>query len=420
MAFVLVAVVSASAEAVTLAWNANPEPNIAGYVIAYGTTSGTYPSTVDVGNRTTWQLTGLTGGQRYYFVVRAYNSTGALSPNSAEVDTHALSVSVTSNISPLPVIGQPISWVASSSSAAAEYAFYRFSSGVWTLVQDYSPLNTYTWTPTPVDAGSHQVQVWARVTGSQRSYNAWTSSGTFNILNVAVIVGSLESSVALPASTGTPISWKARAIGGPAPLQYKFLRYKESSGWTIVRDYGTNDTYTWTPGPGDEGTYTLQVWVRPNGSTADYVAWRKKFGSGTSLFNGDDTPGVARYELWRVQSQKKNVEASTSGEPGQPQQITGNAKAFEQGGKHPAEIAKIASGPDLFAAPIAFQNNSAGIRKVYGLDTNGERQLYRELKAGESYELGTYLSHPWVVTDADGNALGLYYPDGQKRTVTLE
>jgi len=101
-------------------------------------------------------------------------------------------------------------------------------------------------------------------------------------------------------------------------------------------------------------------------------------------------------------------------------QIRGNAKALEQGRKHPAEMAKIASGPDLFAAPIAFQNNSAGIRKVYWLDTNGERQLYRELKPGESYELGTYLSHPWVVTDADGNALGLYYPDGQKRTVTLE
>ena len=25
---------------------------------------------------------------------------------------------------------------------------------------------------------------------------------------------------------------------------------------------------------------------------------------------GDDTPGVARYEFWRVQSQKKNVEAA--------------------------------------------------------------------------------------------------------------
>ena len=132
----------------------------------------------------------------------------------------------------------------------------------------------------------------------------------------------------------------------------------------------------------------------------------------------DDTPGIIHYEFWRVQ--KKNVEASTANATNQPQQTTDNAKALEQSRKHPAEMAKIASGPDLFGAPIAFQNNSAGVRKVYWLDKNGERQPYCELKPGEHCEIGTYLSHPWVVTDADGNALGLYSPDGQKRTVTLE
>jgi len=132
----------------------------------------------------------------------------------------------------------------------------------------------------------------------------------------------------------------------------------------------------------------------------------------------DDTPGIIHYEFWRVQ--KKNVEASTANATNQPQQTTDNAKPGEQGRKHPAEMANIVSGPDLFGTPIAFQNNSAAIRKVYWIDTNGERKLYLEIKPGESYGLGTYLSHPWVVTDADGNALGLYFPDGQKRTVTLE
>jgi uncharacterized protein (TIGR03067 family) len=134
----------------------------------------------------------------------------------------------------------------------------------------------------------------------------------------------------------------------------------------------------------------------------------------------DDTPGVIRYEFWKAQPQKKNAEASTSNETNQPQQITVNAKALEPGRKHPAEVAKITSGPDLFPTPIGFQNNAAGIRKVYWLDKNGERRLYLDLKPGESGDIGTYLTHPWVVTDADGSALGLYYPDGQKRTVTLE
>ena len=135
---------------------------------------------------------------------------------------------------------------------------------------------------------------------------------------------------------------------------------------------------------------------------------------------GEGEPAVARYELWRVQPQKKNVETSTANETVQSQPTPGNAKSPEQGRKHPAELAKLVSGEGEIASPIAFQNNNAGIRKVYWLDKNGERMLYRELKPGESYELGTYLSHPWVVTDADGNALGLYFPDGRKRTVTLE
>jgi uncharacterized protein (TIGR03067 family) len=87
----------------------------------------------------------------------------------------------------------------------------------------------------------------------------------------------------------------------------------------------------------------------------------------------DDTPGIIHYEFWRVQ--KKNVEASTANATNQPQQTTDNAKPAEQGRKHPAEMAKIASGSDLFASPIAFQNNSAGIRKVYWIDKNGSASL---------------------------------------------
>ena len=134
---------------------------------------------------------------------------------------------------------------------------------------------------------------------------------------------------------------------------------------------------------------------------------------------GDDTPGVARYELWSVQPQKK-IEASTASETVRPQPSPGNARAPEQGRKHPAELAKVVSGEGEIASPIAFQNNSAAVRKVYWLDKKGERQPFCELKPVETCEIGTFLGHPWVVTDAEGNALGLYYPDGQKRIVTLE
>src|ERR1700681_2914941 len=59
--------------AATATWNPNPETNIAGYILSYGTLPGSHPTSIDVGNVTTWQITTLAPGQTYYFVVQAYD-----------------------------------------------------------------------------------------------------------------------------------------------------------------------------------------------------------------------------------------------------------------------------------------------------------------------------------------------------------
>ncbi len=58
---------------VTLAWDANSESDLAGYILYYGTTSGIYTANIDVGNITQHTLTGLQNGATYYFAVTAYN-----------------------------------------------------------------------------------------------------------------------------------------------------------------------------------------------------------------------------------------------------------------------------------------------------------------------------------------------------------
>jgi hypothetical protein len=86
--FLVLAVLLGSTSALhaaTATWNANPEPDIAGYILSYGTQSGVHPTSTDVGNVTTWQLTTLSPGQRYYFVVQAYNTSALVSPPSVEV-----------------------------------------------------------------------------------------------------------------------------------------------------------------------------------------------------------------------------------------------------------------------------------------------------------------------------------------------
>jgi regulation of enolase protein 1 (concanavalin A-like superfamily) len=71
------------AATVTALWEANPEPDIAGYRLSYGTAPGVYTTTIDVGKVTSWVLT-VPDGPRYYFVVVAYSATG-VSPFSTEV-----------------------------------------------------------------------------------------------------------------------------------------------------------------------------------------------------------------------------------------------------------------------------------------------------------------------------------------------
>jgi hypothetical protein len=83
--FCAVQAASAQNATVTLAWNANPEPNIAGYRLYYGTASQTYTQTIDVGNSTTVTVSSLLQGTVYFFATTAYNTLGVESMFSNEV-----------------------------------------------------------------------------------------------------------------------------------------------------------------------------------------------------------------------------------------------------------------------------------------------------------------------------------------------
>lgn len=70
---------------IKLVWDPSSGPDVAGYKIYYGTASRTYSPGIDVGNVTTYALTGLIKGQRYYIAVTAYNRSDRESGFSNEV-----------------------------------------------------------------------------------------------------------------------------------------------------------------------------------------------------------------------------------------------------------------------------------------------------------------------------------------------
>jgi len=65
-----------------LSWNS--VSGATSYKVKYGTSSGSYGTILPVGNQTSYQVTGLTNGTPYYFVVSATNAGGE-SPNSNQV-----------------------------------------------------------------------------------------------------------------------------------------------------------------------------------------------------------------------------------------------------------------------------------------------------------------------------------------------
>ncbi len=70
---------------VSLAWDPNREESISGYKIYYGSSSGDYGSSIDVGNRTNYTITGLENGRIYYIAITAYNNIGSESTYSEEI-----------------------------------------------------------------------------------------------------------------------------------------------------------------------------------------------------------------------------------------------------------------------------------------------------------------------------------------------
>jgi hypothetical protein len=70
---------------VTVAWDPNPEPAVRGYVIYYGTSSGNYTQSIDVGNATSCAISGLQAGANYYLAVTAYDESRNESGFSNEI-----------------------------------------------------------------------------------------------------------------------------------------------------------------------------------------------------------------------------------------------------------------------------------------------------------------------------------------------
>jgi len=90
------------AASVGLAWDANSDPNIAGYRLHTGSQSGVYSQSTNVGNTNFVLVTNLIAGKPYYFTVTAYNTTAVESAPSNQVTYTAPLSAPTPTATPSP------------------------------------------------------------------------------------------------------------------------------------------------------------------------------------------------------------------------------------------------------------------------------------------------------------------------------
>lgn len=70
---------------VTLAWSDSSSADVTGYIVSYGTASGSYTNGIVVENATSVTISGLESGATYFFAASAYGSSGLVSEYSNEI-----------------------------------------------------------------------------------------------------------------------------------------------------------------------------------------------------------------------------------------------------------------------------------------------------------------------------------------------
>jgi stage II sporulation protein D len=164
-----------------------------------------------------------------------------------------------------------VTWTAAAIGGTGpyRYKFYVFNGATWTVGQDWSAANTWTWVPPT--AGTYVLQVWVRNAGSGAVYDAWLGAGSVAIGGAAPLsVRNITTVPGSPLVVGGPAVIAATATGGTGPYTYQFWVYNGAT-WSIGQPWSGSSTFTWTPPAA--GSYTVQVWIRNAGSGTTWDAW---------------------------------------------------------------------------------------------------------------------------------------------------
>jgi RHS repeat-associated protein len=92
----------------------------------------------------------------------------------------------------------------------------------------------------------------------------------------AILTSVTASPDGIQQPAGTSITFTAEGAGPVPPLQYRFERSRNGP-YSVVQDYSTSNTWTWTPTSADVGFNTIRISVRNSGSIFDFEDQEMEF-----------------------------------------------------------------------------------------------------------------------------------------------
>lgn len=185
----------------------------------------------------------------------------------------AKSTTLSSNrTSPQPV-GTLITFSAlgSGGSGYYEYEFWLKTGKKWTVTQGYSTINAWTWDTKGANPSTYSIRVYVRNIGSVAAYEA-AQSISYKLTTPIASGITFYPSVASPQILGTPVTFTSAASGGSGSYEYQFWLKAAAAdaAWELKQDYSSKATWAWDMTQLAPGTYTVMVYARNAGSTAQY------------------------------------------------------------------------------------------------------------------------------------------------------
>jgi len=233
-----------SAAQVTLAWDANAESDVAGYKVYYGTASGKYTHSINVGNVT--QATLHVSKKKYHIALTAYDSYGNESDFSNEVSWPIQVFEPNGGEILHPFDSSWIQW-SGASEAVSFTLFYSLDDGnKWETIQENVTGASYRWTvPTPP---GNKRKCLVKVVGYDDSGKkvGFDKSDARFAIEVVELLSPSESGETLYSGETYPISWEIYETSNPVAEIQLFYTKDGGATWDFIDSIvGASGNYPW-------------------------------------------------------------------------------------------------------------------------------------------------------------------------------